>query len=84
MSVSRVRIVGRSTFAPGETFIRAERIRIVDFPMTDDTDRPFSRLYAQLLEAAGEEVPESDRTDREPLGIPKVANPRPGSDADRT
>ena len=52
--------------------------------MTDDTDRPFSRLYAQLLEAAGEEVPESDRTDREPLGVPKVANPRPGSDAERT
>jgi len=52
--------------------------------MTDDTDRPFSRLYAQLLEAAGEEVPESDRGRREPLGVPKVANPRPGSDADRT
>lgn len=47
--------------------------------MTDDTDRPFSRFYAQLLREAGEDVP-----DREPeaLGIPKVANPRPGSEAD--
>lgn len=51
--------------------------------MTDDTDRPFSRFYAELLRQAGEDVPEADRPRREPLGIPKVANPRPGSDAER-
>lgn len=48
--------------------------------MTDDTDRPFSRFYAELLRQAGEDVPESER---EPLGIPKVANPRPGSEAEQ-
>lgn len=52
--------------------------------MTDDTDRPFSRFYAQLLRQAGEEVPDGERGDRDPLGIPKVANPRPGSEADRS
>lgn len=49
--------------------------------MTDDTDRPFSRFYAQLLREAGEEVPDRDPDEREPLGMPKVANPRPGSEA---
>jgi len=50
--------------------------------MTQDTDRPFSRFYAELLREAGEEVPEIEerRTDR--LGAPKLANPRPGSESD--
>jgi hypothetical protein len=50
--------------------------------MTDDTDRPFSRFYAQLLREAGEEVDEADRGPLDSIGVPKLANPRPGSDAD--
>jgi hypothetical protein len=53
-----------------------------EFQMTDDTDRPFSRFYAQLLREAGEEVPDADRRQSDLLGTPKLANPRPGSEAD--
>ncbi len=51
--------------------------------MSDDTTRPFSRFYAQLLREAGEEVPDADRREAELLGVPKLANPRRGTDADK-
>ena len=41
--------------------------------MTEDSDRPFSRFYADLLRQAGEEVDETDRRIDAPL--PKLANP---------
>lgn len=50
--------------------------------MTDDTDRPFSRFYAQLLREAGEESGDPERGPLDNVGIPKLANPRPGSDAE--
>lgn len=50
--------------------------------MTDDTDRPFSRFYAQLLREAGEEVDDPDRGPLDRIGVPKLANPRRGSDAE--
>lgn len=43
--------------------------------MGDHSDRPFSRFYAQLKRTAGEDVPEA-REESEPLGMPKVANPK--------
>jgi hypothetical protein len=42
--------------------------------MTEDSDRPFSRFYADLLRQAGEEVEETDR--RLDVPLPKLANPR--------
>lgn len=50
--------------------------------MTDDTNRPFSRFYAQLLREAGEEVEDTDRGPMDRLGVPKLANPRAGTDAE--
>jgi hypothetical protein len=49
--------------------------------MSDHMDRPFSRLYAQLV-ADGEDDPDDGDGSRDPLGTPKLANPRRGSDAD--
>lgn len=50
--------------------------------MTQDTDRPFSRFYAELLREAGEEVPTVEERRIDGLGLPKLANPRPGSESD--
>lgn len=50
--------------------------------MTQDTDRPFSRFYAELLRETGEEVPDAKERNSDRLGIPKLANPRPGSESD--
>lgn len=49
--------------------------------MSEITERPFSRFYADLLREAGEDEP-ADGDEREPLGVPNVANPRSGSDAE--
>ncbi|MEF8774503.1 MAG: hypothetical protein V5A37_07280 [Halobacteriales archaeon] len=46
--------------------------------MTEDYPQPFSRFYADLLRQAGEEVGETDR--RLDVPLPKLANPRRGSD----
>jgi hypothetical protein len=50
--------------------------------MTDNTDRPFSRFYAQLLREAGEEVDDPDRGPLDRIGTPKLANPKAGSDTE--
>lgn len=50
--------------------------------MTDNTDRPFSRFYAQLLREAGEEVDDTDRGPLDRIGVPNVANPKYSSDAE--
>ena len=51
--------------------------------MSDHMDRPFSRLYAQLREEAGEDG-DADDEDRSAgwIGQPKLANPRRRSDAE--
>ncbi len=49
--------------------------------MSDITDRPFSRFYAQLVRESGEDV-QVDVEERDPLGVPNVANPRSDSDAE--
>ncbi|MHB9287886.1 hypothetical protein ACKVMT_12705 [Halobacteriales archaeon Cl-PHB] len=43
--------------------------------MSEISDRPFSRFYAQLVREAGEDDP-ADGEERDRLGVPKVANPR--------
>ncbi|MFB6311967.1 MAG: hypothetical protein ABEH64_12405 [Salinirussus sp.] len=50
--------------------------------MSKDTNRPFSRFYAQLLREAGEDVEDADDRLDFP-GVPELANPRRGSEADR-
>lgn len=51
--------------------------------MSQDTERPFSRFYAQLLREAGEDVEEVTDGRLDFPGVPELANPRPGSEADR-
>lgn len=48
--------------------------------MSESMDRPFSRFYAELRRAAGEDPEDEDEEDTEWLGSPKLANPRRSSD----
>lgn len=50
--------------------------------MSQDTERPFSRFYAQLLREAGEDVEDVEGGRLEFPGVPELANPRRGSEAD--
>jgi len=50
--------------------------------MSDAMDRPFSRFYAELRRAAGEEVEDANDEDDGWLGSPKLANPRRSSDGE--